>query len=126
LLLVRGPRRVCGGEYAAVGRLRWEIVLASIPYGLLCAAVLMGKHIDKIAWDAPAGTRTLPVVVGEARARRLTQGLMAAFYALVAACVIVGALPWPALLAFAALPALRKVWARFEHPRPDAPPERFP
>src|SRR5205807_3733718 len=102
------------------------IVLASIPYGLLCTAVLMGKHIDKIAWDEPAGTRTLPVVLGEARSRHLTQGLMATFYALVLVCVVAGALPWPALLAFGALPALAKVWPRFEQPRPAEPPRRFP
>ena len=126
VLVVWGPLMVGGVYYAAVGRLPWEIVLASIPYGLLCTAVLMGKHIDKIAWDAPAGTRTLPVVLGEAAARHLTQGLMATFYVLVAACVIVGALPWPALLAFAALPALGKVWPRFDQPRPEEPPARFP
>ena len=40
------------------------------PYALLCTTVLMGKHIDKIPWDAADGTHTLPVMLGEARARR--------------------------------------------------------
>ena len=31
--------------------------------------VLFGKHIDKIEADTKLGVRTLPVILGEARAR---------------------------------------------------------
>jgi 1,4-dihydroxy-2-naphthoate octaprenyltransferase len=126
VLAVWGPLMVGGTYYAAVGNLPWHVVAASIPYGLLCTTVLMGKHIDKIEWDAPQGTRTLPVLLGERRARRLTQAMMAAFYVSVAVLVGVGALPWPTLLVFAALPALAKVWKAFDRARPDRPPPRFP
>src|SRR6266702_552191 len=64
VLIVWGPLLVGGTYYAAVGSIPWKIVAASIPYGLLCTAVLMGKHVDKIPWDAPEGTRTLPVMLG--------------------------------------------------------------
>ena len=47
----------------------------------------MGKHIDKIPWDAPEGIKTLPVLLGEAPARRFTQGLMVGFYVTVALVV---------------------------------------
>jgi 1,4-dihydroxy-2-naphthoate octaprenyltransferase len=126
VLLVWGPLMVGGTYYSAVGELPWQVIAASVPYGLLCTAVLMGKHVDKIPWDAPQDIRTLPVLLGERRARRLTQGLMAAYYVAVAACVVVGALPWPALLAFGALPALVKAWKPFNEPRPEHPPARFP
>lgn len=126
VLIVWGPLMVGGTYYAAVGHLPWKIVLASIPYGLLCTAVLMGKHIDKIPYDAPIGIRTLPVMMGEAKGRRLTQGMMAAFYVTVAACVVLRALPWPALVAFGGLPVLVKVWKSFDQPRPAEPPKRFP
>jgi 1,4-dihydroxy-2-naphthoate octaprenyltransferase len=126
VLLVWGPLMVGGTYYSAVGELPWQVIAASVPYGLLCTAVLMGKHVDKIPWDAPQDIRTLPVLLGERRARRLTQGLMAAYYVAVAACVAVGALPWPALLAFGALPALVKAWKPFNEPRPEHPPARFP
>ena len=126
VLLVWGPLMVGGTYYAALGRVSWQLILASLPYGLLCTAVLMGKHIDKIPWDAPAGTTTLPVLLREAAARRLTQMMMVAFYVLVVACCAVRALPWPALACLAALPALVKVWKPFDHPRPDAPPPGFP
>jgi len=126
VLVVWGPLLVGGVYYLAVGNIPWEIIAASIPYGLLCTAVLMGKHIDKIPWDAPSGTHTLPVMLGEARSRRVTQGLMAGFYVLIVALVIEGALPWPALVAFGALPALRGVWKAFDRPRPAEAPPNWP
>jgi 1,4-dihydroxy-2-naphthoate polyprenyltransferase len=126
VLVVWGPLMVGGTYYAAVGEIPWQVIAASIPYGLLCTTVLMGKHIDKAPWDEPQGIKTLPVLLGERGARRATQGMMAAFYVTVALLVAVGALPWPALVAFAALPALFKVWKAFDRPRPDEPPRNFP
>lgn len=117
---------VCGTYYAAVGHVPWEIVAASVPYGLLCTAVLMGKHIDKAPFDAPLGIRTLPVVLGEARARVATKALMAAFYVAVVACLAVRALPWPALISLLALPKLVPSWRALGRPRPDEPPAGFP
>ncbi|MGH8929556.1 MAG: prenyltransferase [Egibacteraceae bacterium] len=126
VLLIWGPLMVGGTYYAAVGSLDWRVLLASIPYGLLCTAVLMGKHVDKIPWDSPTGTRTMPVVLGETRARRLTQWLMAGFYVTLVAAVLIQALPWMALLALGGISMLAKVWPRFGQPRPDQPPEGFP
>src|SRR5438067_10143509 len=95
---------VGGTYYSAVGHLPWEVIAASLPYGLLCTAVLMGKHVDKLPWDEAEAIHTLPVILGETRARRATQFLMAAFYASIVIDVAVGALPWPTLLAVAAVP----------------------
>jgi 1,4-dihydroxy-2-naphthoate octaprenyltransferase len=126
VLVVWGPLMVGGTFYAATGSINWLVLLASLPYGLLCATVLMGKHIDKIPYDVPLGIRTLPVILGEHRARTATLGMMTAFYPLVALCVVVGAMPWPALAVVLATPRLAKVWRRFDGPRPDAPPPGFP
>jgi 1,4-dihydroxy-2-naphthoate polyprenyltransferase len=126
VFLVWGPLMVGGTYYAATGSITWPVLLASLPYGLLCTTVLMGKHIDKIPYDAPLGIRTLPVILGEHSARAVTLGLMAAFYVLVALCVLVGAMPWPALAVLFALPRLAKVWPRFRRPPPDGPPPGFP
>ena len=126
VLVVWGPLMVGGTFYAATGSITWPVLLASLPYGLLCTTVLMGKHIDKIPYDAPLGIRTLPVILGEHRARTVTLALMLAFYVLVALCVLVGAMPWPALFVLLALPRLRKVWPRFRRPPPDEPPPDFP
>jgi 1,4-dihydroxy-2-naphthoate octaprenyltransferase len=68
----------------------------------------MGKHIDKLPWDAAADVKTLPVMLGETRARRVTNALMIGFYIAIAACVLVDALPWPVLASFGALPLLMR------------------
>ena len=101
VFVVWGPLMVCGTYYSAVGAVGWNVLLASLPYGLLCTTVLMGKHIDKIPYDEPLGIRTLPVIFGEARARAVTLGMMVGFYLLVVAAVLAKAMPWPALLVVA-------------------------
>jgi 1,4-dihydroxy-2-naphthoate octaprenyltransferase len=126
VLVVWGPLMVGGAYYATVGSVSWEVLLASIPYALLCTAVLMGKHIDKIPWDEPDGTRTLPVLMGERRARALTQLMMAAFYPLVGVLVAVGTLPVLSLLCLVGLVRLWRVWAPFSRPKPATPPDGFP
>ncbi len=126
VLVVWGPLMVCGTYYAALGTVTWQVALASLPYGLLCTAVLMGKHIDKAEFDEPLGIRTLPVRLGEARSWHVTKAMMVAFYGLVIVSVGVGALPWPSLVALAALPTLVKALRGFSRPKPHSPPERWP
>jgi 1,4-dihydroxy-2-naphthoate octaprenyltransferase len=126
VLVVWGPLMVGGTYYATVGSITGDVLLASLPYALLCTAVLMGKHIDKIPWDEPDGTRTLPVILGEARARRVTQAMMVAFYPIVGALVAIGTMPVLALVCLLGIVRLVKVWAPFSRPKPASPPEGFP
>jgi len=126
VLVVWGPLMVGGTYYAAVGSIPWEVVLASIPYGLLCTAVLMGKHVDKIEADTAKGIHTLPVILGRDRALALTRALIVAFFALVALLVVTGIVGVWALLAFAAVPRARKILAALRMPRPAAPPKGYP
>ena len=125
VLVVWGPLMVGGTYYAATGHLPWGVVVASLPYALLATAVLMGKHIDKVVWDEPKRIRTLPVMLGERAARRLTQAMMAGFYVLIVALVIAGTLPWPALIALVGITRLVPVWRIFNKPKPDAPPKEY-
>jgi 1,4-dihydroxy-2-naphthoate octaprenyltransferase len=126
VLVVWGPLMVGGVYYAALGHVGWKVIAASLPYALLATSVLMGKHIDKLPWDAPEGTKTLPVLLGAPASRRITQGLMAGFYALILILVALDALPWTSLVAFGALPVLRGVWRTFDRPPPPEPPPRYP
>ncbi len=121
-----GPLMIAGTYFSAVGELPWQVWPASIPYGLLCTAVLMGKHIDKIPYDRPDGTRTLPVILGDTRARLVTIILMLGFYVVTGLAVALGALPWPVLLVALALPTLRKASGAFRRPAPAQPPPGFP
>ena len=82
----------------------------------------MGKHIDKAARDGPAGTHTLPVILGERIARGVTRGMFVAFYLFVAALVVVDILPVFTLAVFASITLLVRVWAAFSEPKPEVSP----
>ncbi|MDI1463642.1 prenyltransferase [Catellatospora sp. KI3] len=126
VLLTWGPLMVGGVYYAGTGTLPWQVLAAATVYALLPTTVLMAKHIDKLPYDGPAGTRTLPVVVGEPAAKRLTQAMMVGFYAGVVVLVAVRALPWTALLVLLAVPMLVKVVGAFNRPVPAEPPAGNP
>jgi 1,4-dihydroxy-2-naphthoate polyprenyltransferase len=122
VLIVWGPLMVGGTYYAATGSIPGAVVLASLPYALLCTTVLMGKHIDKIPWDAADGTHTLPVIIGERAARRLTQGMFITFYVGVAALVVARVLPVASLLVVLSYPVLRRTFAYYNDPKPAESP----
>ena len=122
VLIVWGPLMVGGTYYAATGTIPGAVILASLPYAVLCTTVLMGKHIDKAAWDGPAGTRTLPVILGERVARNVTRGMFVTFFVLVAALVAVDILPVFTLAVLLSFPLLLKVWGVFGQPKPDVSP----
>ncbi|MPZ25088.1 MAG: prenyltransferase [Micromonosporaceae bacterium] len=126
VLLVWGPLMVGGVYYAGTGSLPWQVVAAAAVYALLPTTVLLGKHIDKLPYDAPAGTRTLPVLLGERRAKLLTQAAMVAYYLGVVVLVVVQAVGWPALLTLLALPLLVRSLRAYGRPVPDQPPEGYP
>lgn len=122
VLVVWGPLMVGGTYYAATSHIPAAVLLASLPYALLCTTVLMGKHIDKVPWDGPAHTNTLPVLLGEARARLVTRAMFITFYVLVVALVAGGVLPVATLLVGLSLPVFDKVWHVYGKPKPEVSP----
>ena len=126
VFVIWGPLMVGGTYYATTGTLPWEIVAASIPYALLVTTVLFGKHIDKLAWDRDAGVATLPVILGEDRARRATRWLIAGFYLSVAILVTLSILSIWCLVLVLAAPTLLKTWHTFCQAKPVEPPPRYP
>lgn len=122
VVIVWGPLMVGGVYWSATGTIPGAVILASLPYAILCTTVLMGKHIDKAPWDGPAGTRTLPVMLGDEAARRVTQGMFVAFYVLVLAFAVTGVLPVATLLVVLSAPLLVRVWKAFDEPKPAESP----
>ena len=122
VLVVWGPLMVGGVYYSSTGSIPGAVVLASLPYALLCTTVLMGKHIDKIPWDAADGTHTLPVILGEARARRVTQAMFVVFYVSVVALAVARVLPVASILVLASLPVMRRTWTAYSQPKPAESP----
>lgn len=126
VFVIWGPLMVGGTYYAATGSIPAEVVVASIPYALLVTTVLFGKHIDKIEWDRVAGVATLPVILGEERARQATQALLAAFYLSIAVLAATGLLSLWTLATLIALPVLARTWRTYARPKPTNPPARYP
>ncbi len=126
VFLTWGPLMVGGSYFCITGTLPLWVVLASFPYALGTTGVLFGKHIDKIEDDTKKGIHTLPVLLGERRARAASIGIFALMYVTVVPLVLLGWLPWLALLVFLSLPRARLAVKVFRSPKPAGPPEGFP
>lgn len=126
VLLVWGPLMVGGCYYVVSGQWNWQVVLISIPYALGPTCVLFGKHIDKRSADEAKGVHTLPVMLGDAKARGWVRIMLAAQYILVLVLIIAGSLPWPTLIILLGLQSALPMWKQYSRPAPATKPERFP
>jgi 1,4-dihydroxy-2-naphthoate octaprenyltransferase len=125
VFLVWGPLMTVGTFYVATGSIPVWTWVASLPYAILVTTVLFGKHIDKIQADTKIGVRTMPVILGEKRARLVAQALMVAFYPIVLIAAAVGWIgPWVAIVVLG-LPRLWAVLKVFNVPKPDVPPGSY-
>jgi 1,4-dihydroxy-2-naphthoate octaprenyltransferase len=123
VFVVWGPLMVGGTFFVATGQLPSWVWIASLPYAILVTTVLFGKHIDKIEADKRKGVHTLPVMLGQAAARRVAQVLMVAYYPILIVPALLGWIgPW-VLLALLGVPMLVMVLKVFNSPRPESPPE---
>ena len=126
VFLTWGPLMIGGVYLVALGSVPPWVIVLSMPYALIVTSVLFGKHIDKIEPDTKLGIRTLPVILGEHRARRVNQGLMILFYPLVLLAVLAGWVgPW-VLVVVLAIPTLLNVLRVYNSPKPAAPPPWYP
>ena len=126
VLLVWGPLMVAGTGQAATGSWDWQVAAIDFCFALGPTTVIFGKHIDKLCFDLEKGVRTLPVRLGEPRARTWVRGMLLVQYAGTALLVAVAWLPWTVLLVLLALPRLNLCWRAFSQPAPEAPPLDFP
>lgn len=126
VLLVWGPLMVGGGYYVIAGSVSIGVIVASLPLALSATAVLFGKHIDKLDQDRRNGVRTLPVLLGEARARAVARWLLMLPYAIVVVCVVAGYLGWAVLICLGALRVAKRVLPPFSQRRPIWPPPELP
>jgi 1,4-dihydroxy-2-naphthoate octaprenyltransferase len=123
--VVWGPLMVGGGYYVIADHWSGAAWLASVPYGLGVMSILVGKHIDQRQFDEGQSQRTLPVMLGPDRARRLNQAVVAGMYVVTAAAVGVGALTPFALLVLAALPRAVRAERVMNVPAPAGPPAGY-
>ncbi|MBI2862566.1 MAG: 1,4-dihydroxy-2-naphthoate octaprenyltransferase [Chloroflexi bacterium] len=99
-----GPLMTLGAYYVQAQNFGWVPILASIPVGLLIAAVLYINEFPDYAADAATGKRTLVVRLGRARAAVGYIAVMAAAYLVIVIGAATGALPLAAFLGLLTLP----------------------
>lgn len=104
-----GPIMLLGAYVVQTGRLAWEPFVLSLVPGILIALILFVNEIPDRRGDAQAGKRTLPVRLPPAtiRAGYLVTALAA--FATIVLGVAGGLLPWPTLIALAAVPLAFRV-----------------
>jgi 1,4-dihydroxy-2-naphthoate octaprenyltransferase len=106
VFLLMGPLMVLGGYFAVTGRLSVAAAVASLPIGMLVAAILQGNEWRDIADDARAGISTISIKAGRRVAHSLYVALLVGAFLTLAVAVAVGLLPRLSLLALLSLPLL--------------------
>lgn len=124
-LIVWGPLMIGGTVFAASGVLTTATWILTLPYGLIVASVLVGKHIDKIAADKKVKVNSIPVVIGQERSLLLNKISFVLFYILIVAMVLLRYTgPW-VLLTFFAIGRLRTTWKVYSEPKPKKAPAGY-
>jgi 1,4-dihydroxy-2-naphthoate octaprenyltransferase len=105
-----GPVIVLGAYYVQTESWSWEAFAASVPIGLLVAAILHANNVRDIDNDRLHHKWTLAALAGRPLADYEYMALTLGGYAVVVAMTAAGAAPWPVLVTLLTLPlALRVV-----------------
>jgi 1,4-dihydroxy-2-naphthoate octaprenyltransferase len=106
VFLLMGPLMVIGSYYAVTGRFDSNLLVVSVPVGLLVAAILHGNEWRDVAEDTRHGFTTLSAQLGREGAHWVYVMLVLGAYVAVGLAVMVGALPKLALLTLLSLPLM--------------------
>ncbi|MFC5266170.1 1,4-dihydroxy-2-naphthoate polyprenyltransferase [Kribbella qitaiheensis] len=101
VFLFFGLVAVLGTTYVQAETLHWTALAGAVAIGSIACALLVANNLRDIPTDTETGKRTLAVVLGAARSRRLYAGLIVLAFVLAVLSAL--ATPW-ALLALIALP----------------------
>jgi 1,4-dihydroxy-2-naphthoate octaprenyltransferase len=93
---------VLGTTYVQAGRVHWTAIAGAVGIGALACALLVVNNLRDIPTDTASGKRTLAVLLGAQRSRRMYAGLVVLAFILAVLCGL--ATLW-ALLALIAAPA---------------------
>lgn len=111
-----GPITVMGACFVQTQRLLVEAFVASVPIALLITALLYINEFHDVEADRCVGKKTLPILLGRARAVWGYAALLAAAFTAILVGVGMRVLPLAALFALLPLPlACRAVRGAFRH-----------
>jgi 1,4-dihydroxy-2-naphthoate octaprenyltransferase len=104
VFVLMGPIEVIGSYYAIAGRYDPKALVASIPIGLLVAAILHANEWRDISEDARADISTLSAHIGPRRAHLVYVGLVTGAYLVIGVAAMGHLLPASTLLVLLSLP----------------------
>lgn len=108
---------ICGGTYLVQrGTIQLDIVLLSIPLGMLIGAFLWINEFPDFRADAAAGKRNLVVRLGRRAASFAYAGVMLLAFGLLALLPSEGVAPGVWFGSIALVPAIRAAWIVFSRP----------
>jgi 1,4-dihydroxy-2-naphthoate octaprenyltransferase len=126
VLLVWGPLMTGGTYLVTLGQWEWSIALISAVCALGPTMVILGKHIDKLTFDAEKQVRTLPVRIGAQPARRLVIASLAVQFLSLPLLAALNLLPWTVLLTCVGAPAAWRMQKAYREPAPARCPPGYP
>lgn len=126
VLLVWGPLMTGGTYLAMTGEWSWPVAMVGTLYALAPTAVIFGKHVDKLEFDAEKGVRTLPVRLGRSRSLQWVKAMTWLQYLSLIPLVLVGWLPVSIAIVGIALPSAWRLLKVCSEPTPSQAPEGYP
>jgi 1,4-dihydroxy-2-naphthoate octaprenyltransferase len=112
VFIFMGPVIVLGAYYVQTETWAWAPFIASLPVGLLVAAILHANNVRDIESDRRNSKWTLAALAGRPIADYEYIALALGGYVVVVAMTVFGSAPWPVLITLLSLPiALRLVRA---------------
>ena len=106
VFILMGPLMVAGSYFAVTGTFDPNLLIVSLPVGLLVTAILHGNEWRDVAEDTRHGFTTFSAQVGREAAHWVYVMLVLGAYVAVGLAVMVGALPKLALLTLFSLPLM--------------------
>jgi len=119
-----GPAMVLGAYYVQAHHFSWKPVLYAIPIGLLVDAILHSNNLRDMVNDSVVKIRTVPILIGEKRAKLMYQALVFGAHLITLLLVLSVDLTVFALLVFLSLPLAIKVVNLVRH-KENVPTEKF-
>ncbi|MBA7473666.1 MAG: prenyltransferase [Dehalococcoidia bacterium] len=111
-----GVLPILGLYFAQAAQYNWHAVIAAVPSGILVHNLLLLNEFPDTEADAQGGRRTLPIIMGGARASLIYAAFTMAVYLWIISWVIAGVMPIFSLIALLTLPfALKAIKGSRKH-----------
>ena len=109
VFLAYGPVMTLGAYFVQTGSFSWTPILFSLPLAFLVDAVLHGNNLRDIENDKVVNIKTVPIILGEEKAKKVYYGLIFSAYISQVLLIIFANLPFYTLISLLSLPLAIKL-----------------